>query len=101
VSHVGGFLEFFDESCAAVIKPKLTYYVDASRDAVGGEAEMCDFKDFAEAILRYYRNPELMKQHGEAARKRIITQYGWKEIGDKLCDIVYDTLNRDSDKVSV
>lgn len=101
VSHVGGFLEFFDETNAAVIKPKLTYYVDASRDAVGGEAELCDYKDFAEAILRYYRNPELMKQHGEAARKRIIRDYGWKEIGDKLCDIVYETLNRDSDKVSI
>jgi glycosyltransferase involved in cell wall biosynthesis len=101
VAHVGGFLEFFDESNAAVIKPKLTYYVDASRDAVGGDGELCDFKDFAEAILRYYRNPELMKQHGEAARKRIIRNYGWKEIGDKLCDIVYETLNRDSDKVSI
>jgi glycosyltransferase involved in cell wall biosynthesis len=94
VSHVGGFLDFFDESNAMVIKPKVTYYVDASRDAVGGEAEMCDFKDFAHAILEYYQNPDLLKKHGAAARKKITEEYGWHDICEHLCDIIYETLAR-------
>ena len=92
VSHVGGFLDFFDESTAIVVKPKLTYYVDASRDGIGGEAELCDFRDFAEGIIRYFEEPELRKQHGEAARKKITEEYGWKQIGDDLCDIIHETL---------
>ena len=92
ISHVGGFLDFFDETNAMVIKPKVTYYVDASRDAVGGEAELCDFRDFAEAIITYYNNPELMKEHGRNARKRITEEYGWDTICDKLCTIVHDTV---------
>ena len=92
VSHVGGFLDFFDESNAIVVKPKLTYYVDASRDGIGGEAEMCDFRDFADGIIRYYDDPALRKAHGIAARKRITEEYGWEGIGDHLCNIVYETL---------
>jgi glycosyltransferase involved in cell wall biosynthesis len=100
ISHVGGFLDFFDETNAMVIKPKLTYYVDASRDAVGGEAELCDCKDFAEAIITYYNNPELMKEHGRNARKRIVEDYGWDAICNKLCNIIHDTYGKGAPDVS-
>jgi glycosyltransferase involved in cell wall biosynthesis len=92
VSHVGGFRDFFDETNAIVVKPKLSYYVDASRDGIGGEAEMCDYRDFADGIIRYYDDPSLCAAHGKAARKKITEEYGWDSIGDHLCNIVYETL---------
>jgi glycosyltransferase involved in cell wall biosynthesis len=98
ISHVGGFLDFFDETNAMVVKPKLTYYVDASRDAVGGEAELCDYREFAEAIITYYTRPDLMKEHGKQARKRIVDNYGWDKICNKLCDIIHQTVGEVADK---
>jgi glycosyltransferase involved in cell wall biosynthesis len=92
VSFVGGFRDFFDDTNAIVVRPKLSYYVDASRDGIGGEAEMCDFKDFANGIIRYYDEPALREKHGKAARKKITEEYGWEIIGNNLCDIVYETL---------
>ena len=92
VSHVGGFRDFFDEANAIVVKPKLTYYVDASRDGIGGEAELCDYRDFAEGIIRYHDDLALREAHGRAARKRITGEYGWEGICDHLCSIVKETL---------
>lgn len=38
VPAVGGFLDFFDQTCAMMVQPKTTFYVELTRDAVGGEA---------------------------------------------------------------
>jgi glycosyltransferase involved in cell wall biosynthesis len=93
VSHVGGLQDFFNESNTIVIKPKLTYYIDASRDSVGGEAEMCSSVDFADAILRYYHDPALMARHGKAAREKITSEYSWEMIADRLVNIIHRTLD--------
>jgi glycosyltransferase involved in cell wall biosynthesis len=94
VSGVGGFLDFFDDDRAVLVKPKMTYYVDNSRDSVGGEAELCDYHDFAAGILKYYNNRDLMKSHGEKCRKFIIDNYGWDEIVADLRRIVYTVLGK-------
>ena len=91
VSHVGGLMDFFDETNAAIVKPKCNFYIDGARDAVGGEAEMCDYHDFAEAILRYYNDRDLMKTHGERARDKITKEYDWKDIASHLINIVNRT----------
>jgi glycosyltransferase involved in cell wall biosynthesis len=92
VPKLGGFLEFFDDSCALMIEPCMAYYVDNSRDMVCGEALLCNYMDFADAIEKYYLSNELRKQHGAAARKKIIANYSWGSIADKLCDIVKSVL---------
>ena len=88
VPNIGGFLDFFDESCAYLVDPVLAYYVDSTRDMVAGEALMSDYMDFAEGIVTYYKDADLRKRHGEAARKKILEQYGWQGVADKLADIV-------------
>lgn len=93
VSHVGGLADFFDESNAAIVKPKCSYYIDMSRDAVGGEAEMCDYRDFADAILTYYADRELMKTHGARAREKITKEYDWKDIAGHLVNIIDKTVD--------
>jgi glycosyltransferase involved in cell wall biosynthesis len=92
VPKIGGFLDFFDDDCALMVEPVISYYVDNSRDLVCGEAQLCRYKDYADAIEKYYFNKELREQHGKRARDKIATQYSWESIGDHLYDIVQMSL---------
>lgn len=96
VPALGGFLDFFDASCSIMIEPRTSYYIDTARDSVGGEAQMCDQTDFALAILAYHRDPELVRSHGQEARRRITAgpTYAWPEIAVRLCDIVSEVAGR-------
>jgi glycosyltransferase involved in cell wall biosynthesis len=87
VPRLGGFLTFFDDDCAVLVEPKISYYVDASRDAIGGEALMCDSADFTTGMLKYYNDAVLCKRHGEAARQKLTSQYQWNAVACHLLDI--------------
>jgi glycosyltransferase involved in cell wall biosynthesis len=84
VPSIGGFLDFFDSECATMIQPKIKLYTDMTIDGCPGCAEICDAQDFADAIDRYYADDVLRKKHAETARNRILKNYKWSEIGDKL-----------------
>ena len=86
VPSLGGFKDFFNESCALMIEPTLAYYVDSARDPVGGEALMCDYRDFADAIMQYYADGDLRKRHGQASRERILRPHVWKQIASAFAD---------------
>lgn len=92
VPRLGGFLDFFDDSNSLMIDPKMAYYVDHSRDMVAGEALMCNYIDFVEAIEKYYFDKDLIRIHGQAARGKILSDYKWKDIADKLYGIIYRVL---------
>jgi len=92
VPALGGFLHFFDETNAIMIKPKLSIYVDSAHDGVGGEAELSAASDFADAIMKYYESPELMKSHGKAARSKILKEFQWKDIASSMMEAVYQTV---------
>ena len=88
VPRLGGFAHFFDDTRAAMVDPKVAIYVDSSRDGVGGEALLCDYSDFADRIIAYYKDAELRKRHGEASRRHILQNFGWDKIADRFSDIV-------------
>lgn len=88
VPAIGGFLDFFDNSVATMIKPVLHLYIDTSRDGVGGESQLCDYKDFVEGLDAYITNPSLMAEHGKKARAKILKEYDWKDLGDKLHGLI-------------
>lgn len=90
VPAVGGFLDFFDEQCAILVKPRTTFYISNTHDAIGGEAQMCDSADFADAVLVYYHDGELRLRHGAESRKRILAGYRWGDIARKFKAIVND-----------
>jgi glycosyltransferase involved in cell wall biosynthesis len=94
VPWIGGFKDFFDKDCAMVIEPKYSYYVDSSRDAVGGEPEICDVDDYTNAMELYYANDELRREHGTRARKKILEQYKWAKFAGKLRTAVYGILGQ-------
>jgi glycosyltransferase involved in cell wall biosynthesis len=92
VPRLGGFVDFFDDNNAVLIDPKLSVYIDTSRDAVGGEALLTDYIDFADAIEMYYKDRKLLKRHGDNARQKIIVEYKWKDIAKKLYGVCVDML---------
>lgn len=94
VPRLGGFLDFFDDSNSIMTEPKIAYYVDHSRDMVAGEALMCNYIDFTEAIEKYFFDKELMKLHGDASRSKILNDYKWQSISDKLYNIIYTVLGK-------
>lgn len=91
IPHIGGFRDFFDESNALVIEPKLTFYIDGGRDGVGGEAQMCDWRDFSQALETYYRQPELRALHGQRSRERILKNYQWSDLGERFYRQIKET----------
>lgn len=84
VPHIGGFLDFFNKERAAVIEPKFSLYIDSGRDGVGGESQLCHWEDFANALDNIYSNYDDALQMAQRARKYIIENYRWKDIGDKF-----------------
>ena len=88
VPRLGGYIDFFDDQCAIMVEPRLAYYVDGTRDMVGGEALMCDYGDFADAIEMYYADAQLRKRHGDAARKKILRPHLWSTIADHFVDVI-------------
>lgn len=89
VPNLGGFMDFFDDSNAILCEPKMSYYVDNTRDTVCGEALLCDYNDFVEGIETYYLNKnEIRSHHGKMARQKIINDYKWSDLTKKLCSII-------------
>ena len=87
-SYVGGIKDFFTVENSMILIPKMTFYIDQSRDGCGGEAELIDYNDAVEALDKYYKNPELLKNHGKMCREGILKKYRWDEYGNKLADII-------------
>lgn len=98
VPRLGGFIDFFDDENTMLMDPKMAYYVDSTRDMVCGEALLCDYMDFVDAIEAYYMNKELRERHGQAARKNIVENYSWKRIVDKLVSIVKEVVGVHEDE---
>lgn len=101
VSKVGGFKDFFDDDRAVLCDPVLNYYVDASRDGVGGEAQLIDYSDLTEGMELYYANPEMREKHGQRARRYILDNYSWADIASTLYDACCKTVGVDNTVVQV
>jgi glycosyltransferase involved in cell wall biosynthesis len=89
VPHIGGFLDFFDDSRAAVVQPKFNLYIDSGRDGVGGESQLCDWRDFAEALESLYSNQDKAQTLAMNARQHIIKEYAWSDITAKFRDMIH------------
>ena len=94
VPFIGGFRDFFDKDRAMLIEPKYTLYVESSRDGVGGESELCDWRDFADALENAYSDPDERRAMGQRARSYILENYKWNEIADHMYDILYEVTNK-------
>ena len=88
--RIGGFVDYLDDDSALLCDPVMNYYVDNSRDMVGGEAQLCDYMDFVEALESYYADPDLRARHGAALRARIAEpggRYDWALLADRMVSL--------------
>ena len=92
VPRIGGFIDFFDKTTAAVIEPKFSLYIDSGRDGVGGESQLCDWSDFANAIDDIWTDRGNAMLMAGRSRARILQNYGWDKIGDKLHNIIREVV---------
>ena len=88
VPSIGGFLDFFNKDTATMVEPVLNLYIESSRDGVGGESQLCSYKDFVDGIDAYITNNILMQEHGKNAREHILKEYKWCDLGNKLHNII-------------
>ena len=90
-SRVGGIMDFLDDDCSALCDEVYRYYVDESRDHVGGEGQMVDPYQVCRAMEDYYNDPKGAHRHGEECRKRIVSgpKYCWDRLAERLSDIVH------------
>jgi len=92
INHVGGFLDFFNNDNSLPIKPKWRYYIDGTRDGIGGEGSVCDPDDVVEAMNTYFRDEKLRNIHGKAARSSIL-KYKWKDEVEALYNGIRELIN--------
>jgi glycosyltransferase involved in cell wall biosynthesis len=95
-SRVGGITDFLDDGSAALCDEAYRYYVDESRDHVGGEAQLVDPYDVYNALELYYGDPETASRHGLAARSKIAASpdYSWDRLAERFSDILHEVHNR-------
>ncbi|GAX85155.1 hypothetical protein CEUSTIGMA_g12573.t1 [Chlamydomonas eustigma] len=98
VPRIGGFLDFFDDNNSTLVFPSIAYYVDSSRDSVGGEALMCSYTDFAIAIESYHNDQNLRKTHGDSCRSTIPKKYDWDKLAEKLSVILTKVLPNEKEE---
>lgn len=88
--RIGGMQEFLLDDHAILIEPKWRYYIDRQRDGIGGMAEVGDPMDYANAIWKYYTNPDLVKEHGKKSRQYILQHFRWETVVDHFYRVVHN-----------
>lgn len=87
VPNVGGHKEFCSVDESIIVEPTMSLYIDASIDpVVRGEAQLCHPSAFADAILKYYCDRRLLAEHGAKAKSKMLTNYSWNDISNKLIE---------------
>lgn len=99
VTKLGGFLHFFDDKSALMVKPVISLYVDAMRDGVGGEAQIACPDAYADAIIEYYMSKQLMFEHGQRSRDNINKNFNWDIVSHKFYDIIKTVVSSQSTNV--
>lgn len=92
--RIGGLQEFLHNSISQLVDAKWRYYIDKQRDGIGGIAEVGDPKDYADAIWKYYCNPKLVDQHGQKARKHILSNYRWETVVNHFHRVINNIKDR-------
>lgn len=88
--RIGGMQEFLSNDHSILVDPKWRYYIDRQRDGIGGMAEVGDPMEYADAIWKYYTNPDLVKDHGKKARQYIIQHFRWETVVDHFYRVIQD-----------
>ena len=90
IPRLGGFIDYFNDENSILIDPSMAYYVDTTRDSVCGEALLIAYNDVVDAIETYYGDQNLRQKHGQSVREKILKNYAWSDIAEKLRQIIQE-----------
>jgi glycosyltransferase involved in cell wall biosynthesis len=97
VPDIGGFKEYCTKDNSQIVTPKIRSYMPGSFCPVGGEAATCDPHDVCLAMEEYVLNSDILKQHGEAAREKVLT-YTWDRACKTLVKRLKDVQDEEDDE---
>lgn len=80
VTNTGGLSDIFRGFENMLVDPKIYMTLPANIDFHNGELAICDYKDFADKILFYYNNRDILKADGEGIEKHIKQTYDWNDL---------------------
>lgn len=83
VPDMMGFKEFCSSDNSIMVKPKMRGYLPLLESPVGGEYEVCDYRDISNAMEEYAMDSKKREALGKAAREKVLT-YTWERACEKL-----------------
>jgi glycosyltransferase involved in cell wall biosynthesis len=88
VSGVGALNDIFTNEYSTVVSPVAELYIPNSIDFHGGYIKICSSNDFANGMVKYFDNPELVESHGKTSRELILNNYNWDTKLNELNNII-------------
>ncbi|AGE59581.1 glycosyl transferase [Acanthocystis turfacea Chlorella virus OR0704.3] len=90
VTNTGGLSDIFKDFNNMIVDPCVFISLPGSIDYHNGELAICDYKDFADKLLFYYKNSNVRNVDGERIEKHIRETYNWDSILEQFSyDIDY------------
>lgn len=96
ISNVGGLSDIFSNDYSILINPITEIYVSNSLEYHGGYLEICSTNDFTNAMIKYYDNPVLCKNHGNISKNTLTEKYNWGNILKSFTDKYFNNQNLNS-----
>jgi len=84
ISGVGALNDIFSNEYSIIIKPVTELYISNNIDFHGGYIKICSADDFANGLVKYYDNRDLMNVYGELSKNIILNKYSWNNILSEL-----------------
>lgn len=80
VTRTGGLADIFGGFENMCVDPKVFMSLTSGIDFHNGELAVCDYRDFADKLYFYYKNPEILKDDGQKLEQHIKTTYDWNRL---------------------
>jgi len=77
VTGLENFRELLNPEWCIMLEPKVNLYIPNDLDITGGLMEIPCSRDVAEALERYYKDPELCKRNGELGREELSSRISY------------------------
>jgi glycosyltransferase involved in cell wall biosynthesis len=88
VTNTGGLSDIFRGFDNMLVEPKVCMSLTAGIDFHNGELAICDYKDFADKLLYYYNNRNILEADGVGIERRVRWKYDWDTLFENFsCDI--------------
>jgi glycosyltransferase involved in cell wall biosynthesis len=90
---LGGFLDYFNTGNSILVAPARHRYLTRQTQSVGMVAEEVDYEAVRDGILRYYREPDLRREHGARCVHELRAKYTWEKAAKAMLSILHGNVD--------